>query len=65
MDYVFVPTIHTRLCNKHFNIDGFINNDHQSHLKPNAIPTKMMGVRCSLLSSNSLNYIFIHLYLIL
>lgn len=51
-NYIFTPTVHTRICNKHFDENDFINTDKLRRLKPDAIPTKIMGVRRSLLSGN-------------
>lgn len=53
LDYIFTPTRHTRICSNHFNDDDFIKTDQVRRLKPNSIPTKMMGVRRSLLPSNA------------
>lgn len=44
-NYIFTPTIHTRICNKHFDDSDFNNTDQLRRLKPDVIPTKMMGVR--------------------
>lgn len=51
-NYIFTPTIHTRICSKHFDDSDFNNTDQLRRLKPDVIPTKMMGVRRSLLSGN-------------
>lgn len=67
MNYIFTPTEHTRICSNHFDDNDFIKTDQLRHLKPDAIPTKLMGVRRSLLSGNLLYsylYLFIYLYYI-
>ena len=59
-DYIFNPSCYTRICCKHFNDDYFLKTDQLRRFKVDIIPKKMMGVHCSLLSSN----IYLHILFI-
>jgi hypothetical protein len=52
INYIFTPIVHTRICNNHFDDNNFIKTDQLRRLKPDAISTNMMSIRCSLLSCN-------------
>ncbi|XP_060844887.1 THAP domain-containing protein 2-like [Rhopalosiphum padi] len=61
MNYTFTPTVHTRICSNHFDDNDFIKTDQLRRLKPDAIPTKMMGVRRSLFSVNVSTFVILEI----